>query len=119
MSPTSDEVPTPTAARLSPQRFSAEELLQDDEMNTSHGSTSASAVVEMYLQEHTPRLMNEDHDIEEGSIMIQAPPPAYGRWRGSVRVEPDFLNWRPISLQELKDQIGSGDDDVKVAVPPN
>ena len=24
------------------------------------------------------------------------PPPAYGRWRGSVRANPDLLHWQPI-----------------------
>ena len=24
------------------------------------------------------------------------PPPAYGRWRGSVRADPDLLHWQPI-----------------------
>lgn len=24
------------------------------------------------------------------------PPPAYGRWRGSVRADPDLLHWSPV-----------------------
>jgi len=27
---------------------------------------------------------------------IANPPPAYGRWRGSVRANPDFLHWQAI-----------------------
>ncbi|PNS21633.1 DNA polymerase epsilon subunit C [Sphaceloma murrayae] len=44
----------------------------------------------------------EQHEREEGSIYISAPPPAYGRWRGSIRVDPDFLGWRQLSLEEVE-----------------
>ena len=33
-----------------------------------------------------------DKDIEA----LPNPPPAYGRWRGSVRANPDLLHWQPI-----------------------
>ncbi|RMY55146.1 hypothetical protein D0864_13839 [Hortaea werneckii] len=33
---------------------------------------------------------NKDIDI------LPHPPPAYGRWRGSVRANPDLLHWQPI-----------------------
>ncbi|TKA41553.1 hypothetical protein B0A54_06441 [Friedmanniomyces endolithicus] len=33
-----------------------------------------------------------DKDIDD----LPKPPPAYGRWRGSVRVNPDFLHWQAI-----------------------
>ncbi|KAK4950822.1 hypothetical protein LTR10_010815 [Elasticomyces elasticus] len=33
-----------------------------------------------------------DKDVDE----LAKPPPAYGRWRGSVRVNPDFLHWQAI-----------------------
>ena len=34
-----------------------------------------------------------DKDVEA----LPNPPPAYGRWRGSVRANPDFLHWAAIS----------------------
>ncbi|TKA60968.1 hypothetical protein B0A55_11754 [Friedmanniomyces simplex] len=33
-----------------------------------------------------------DKDVDE----LPKPPPAYGRWRGSVRVNPDYLHWQAI-----------------------
>ena len=33
-----------------------------------------------------------DKDVEE----LPNPPPAYGRWRGSVRANPDLLHWQPV-----------------------
>ena len=33
-----------------------------------------------------------DKDVES----LPIPPPAYGRWRGSVRANPDFLHWQPV-----------------------
>lgn len=35
-------------------------------------------------------IWNKDIDI------LPHPPPAYGRWRGSVRANPDLLHWQPI-----------------------
>lgn len=32
-----------------------------------------------------------DKDVDE----VPNPPPAYGRWRGSVRADPDLLHWVP------------------------
>lgn len=33
-----------------------------------------------------------DKDVEA----LPNPPPAYGRWRGSVRANPDLLHWQPV-----------------------
>ncbi|KAI6793359.1 hypothetical protein KC363_g6651 [Hortaea werneckii] len=38
----------------------------------------------------SPHARNKDIDI------LPHPPPAYGRWRGSVRANPDLLHWQPI-----------------------
>ncbi|KAI6839170.1 hypothetical protein KC342_g3634 [Hortaea werneckii] len=38
----------------------------------------------------SPHAWNKDLDI------LPHPPPAYGRWRGSVRANPDLLHWQPI-----------------------
>ncbi|KAI7259917.1 hypothetical protein KC345_g10198 [Hortaea werneckii] len=38
----------------------------------------------------SPHAWNKDIDI------LPHPPPAYGRWRGSVRANPDLLHWQPI-----------------------
>lgn len=32
----------------------------------------------------------------ESSKGVTNPPPAYGRWRGSVRADPELLHWHPI-----------------------
>lgn len=34
-----------------------------------------------------------DKDLES----VPNPPPAYGRWRGSVRANPDFLHWQVVA----------------------
>lgn len=34
---------------------------------------------------------NWDKDVDS----VLNPPPAYGRWRGSVRADPDLLHWAP------------------------
>ncbi|KAG8629755.1 hypothetical protein KVT40_001374 [Elsinoe batatas] len=41
----------------------------------------------------TQSVPHEGEGEEEGSILIHPPPPAYGRWRGSIRVDPDLLSW--------------------------
>ncbi|KAF4556100.1 Hypothetical protein D9617_1g079750 [Elsinoe fawcettii] len=50
----------------------------------------------------TPGLPFIEDEAEEGSILIQAPPPAYGRWRGSVRVDPDLLSWRGLRREDVE-----------------
>ncbi|GAB1731515.1 hypothetical protein NU195Hw_g1517t1 [Hortaea werneckii] len=40
--------------------------------------------------EAPPHAWNKDINI------LPNPPPAYGRWRGSVRANPDLLHWQPI-----------------------
>ena len=36
------------------------------------------------------------HEWNKVVQTVQNPPPAYGRWRGSVRANPDLLHWQPI-----------------------
>ncbi|RMY65220.1 hypothetical protein D0863_09261 [Hortaea werneckii] len=40
-----------------------------------------------------PTLHGWNKDID---VLPHPPPPAYGRWRGSVRANPDLLHWQPI-----------------------
>ncbi|KAI7527456.1 hypothetical protein KC331_g16333, partial [Hortaea werneckii] len=40
-----------------------------------------------------PSLHAWNKDID---VLPHPPPPAYGRWRGSVRANPDLLHWQPI-----------------------
>ncbi|TKX20618.1 hypothetical protein C1H76_7206 [Elsinoe australis] len=54
---------------------------------------------------------DDDEELEQGSIMISAPPPAYGRWRGSVRVDPNLLSWRHLSLADVEGRGLPGYDD--------
>jgi len=56
--------------------------------------------------------MADDHSAvnEMGDILIKRPPPAYGRWRGSVRADPDLLHWLPVSRNT--------DDDTNSGEPP-
>ncbi|KAF2219448.1 hypothetical protein BDZ85DRAFT_268465 [Elsinoe ampelina] len=45
------------------------------------------------VQFHTQAAPQAEEGEESGSILIHPPPPAYGRWRGSIRVDPDLLSW--------------------------
>jgi hypothetical protein len=38
-----------------------------------------------------------DHDLEKD--LIPPPPPAYGLWRSSVRVDPNLLHWQRVEAQ--------------------
>lgn len=39
--------------------------------------------------------MQTPHDWDKDSPKVANPPPAYGRWRDSVRANPDLLHWVP------------------------
>lgn len=54
-----------------------------DQPSTSHSTTSANR--------HSPGPDRWDQPTHE----LTNPPPAYGRWRGSVRANPDLLHWQP------------------------
>ena len=41
---------------------------------------------------------------EEG---LKHPPPAYGLWRGSVRLDPNLLHWQRVEGQEARDVLDS------------
>ncbi|KAI5198882.1 hypothetical protein E4T38_07285 [Aureobasidium subglaciale] len=45
-----------------------------------------------------------DDDVEraeqESPAVVRAPPPAYGRWRGSYRMDPELLHWRRVGEAE-------------------
>lgn len=34
--------------------------------------------------------------VKHGEKKVPVPPPAYGRWRGSVRADPELLHWHAI-----------------------
>ncbi|KAI4747659.1 hypothetical protein E4T50_02054 [Aureobasidium sp. EXF-12298] len=42
----------------------------------------------------------DDEDVEralqESPAIVRPPPPAYGRWRGSYRMDPELLHWRRV-----------------------
>ncbi|PSK53856.1 hypothetical protein B9Z65_7662 [Elsinoe australis] len=59
----------------------------------------------------SPTMPFDDDELEQGRIMISAPPPAYGRWRGSVRVDPNLLSWRHLSLADVEGRGLPGYDD--------
>ena len=44
---------------------------------------------------HPAAATQTPHDWDKDSPKIANPPPAYGRWRDSVRANPDLLHWVP------------------------
>jgi hypothetical protein len=57
---------------------------------------------------------DNDGDVEAASqqspMVLRSPPPAYGRWRGSWRMDPELLHWRRVEGREGEDgQRRSGD----------
>lgn len=54
-----------------------------------------------------------DDDVErpehESPANIRPPPPAYGRWRGSYRMDPELLHWRRVGDAEEGEQRSSVD----------
>ncbi|KAL1611937.1 hypothetical protein SLS60_000160 [Paraconiothyrium brasiliense] len=50
-----------------------------------------------------------DGGVEEGEKDVKLPPPAYGLWRSSVRVDPNLLHWQRVDDSAGPPQIpGSG-----------
>lgn len=71
-------------------------------IHRTHTSTALSDITEE----------NTTIDLEQGTITISAPPPAYGRWRGSVRLNPDILGWNPVRnarIHELESGLHEGE----------
>ena len=101
LSPALDALPTPSAARLA--SGDAAELYADATPLTSSLVRLDTAGVGTPVLHPSPHDADHEQRLEEGSILIQAPPPAYGRWRGSVRVDPNFLCWQCMTLAERKD----------------
>ena len=54
-----------------------------------------------------------DDDVErpehDSPAHIRPPPPAYGRWRGSYRMDPELLHWRRVGDAEDVEQRSSVD----------
>ncbi|CAD0101153.1 unnamed protein product, partial [Aureobasidium mustum] len=54
-----------------------------------------------------------DEDVERASqdsrVNVRPPPPAYGRWRGSYRMDPELLHWRRVGDVEEGEQRNSVD----------
>ncbi|KAI4722507.1 hypothetical protein E4T48_01221 [Aureobasidium sp. EXF-10727] len=54
-----------------------------------------------------------DEDVErasqESTANLRPPPPAYGRWRGSYRMDPELLHWRRVGDAEEGEQRSSVD----------
>jgi hypothetical protein len=55
---------------------------------------------------------DDDGDVEAASqqspVVPRSPPPAYGRWRGSWRMDPELLHWRRVEGREDEGR-GGGD----------
>lgn len=58
----------------------------------------------------------DDEDVETASqaspANVRPPPPAYGRWRGSYRMDPELLHWRRVGDAESEQR-----DSVDTAPP--
>ncbi|KAI4845905.1 hypothetical protein E4T44_05356 [Aureobasidium sp. EXF-8845] len=56
---------------------------------------------------------DDDGDVEVASqqspMVLRSPPPAYGRWRGSWRMDPELLHWRRVKGGGESEGRGSGD----------
>ena len=54
-----------------------------------------------------------DEDVERASqdsrVNVRPPPPAYGRWRGSYRMDPELLHWRRVGNADEVEQRSSVD----------
>ncbi|KAI4731282.1 hypothetical protein E4T49_00933 [Aureobasidium sp. EXF-10728] len=46
---------------------------------------------------------------QESTANLRPPPPAYGRWRGSYRMDPELLHWRRVGDAEEGEQRSSVD----------
>lgn len=53
--------------------------------------------------------MWDDEKAPEEKESLKQPPPAYGLWRGSVRLDPNLLHWQRVEAREQqeRDQRGS------------
>lgn len=49
-------------------------------------------------------------DLEMGRVVIRPPPPAYGRWRDSVRANPDLLHWQRVHMSGDKPEAVARED---------
>lgn len=63
-----------------------------------------------------------DEDVERASqdsrSNVRPPPPAYGRWRGSYRMDPELLHWRRVGSVEEGEQRSSVDTAPPVYASP-
>ncbi|KAK5113972.1 hypothetical protein LTR62_003095 [Meristemomyces frigidus] len=66
-----------------PVHFAADEVRPDSrEAEPSAGADRASRI-----------MLDIRHEVDAG---MPKPPPAYGRWRGSVRADPELLHWQAV-----------------------
>jgi hypothetical protein len=49
----------------------------------------------------------QDIDLEKDDALPPPPPPAYGLWRSSVRVDPNLLHWQRAEAQENRSSVFS------------
>ena len=59
----------------------------DDEVRPDSREAEPTATADLGVS-----VVDWDKDVEA----LPNPPPAYGRWRGSVRANPDLLHWQPV-----------------------
>lgn len=56
---------------------------------------------------------DDDGDVEamrqQSPMVVRSPPPAYGRWRGSWRMDPELLYWRRVEGRDGDERGGGGD----------
>ena len=46
-----------------------------------------------------------EHDLEKEKEKVTPPPPAYGLWRSSVRVDPNLLHWQRVDENRAQSAI--------------
>ncbi|KAL8827698.1 MAG: hypothetical protein Q9191_003026 [Dirinaria sp. TL-2023a] len=86
------------AAPKSRQDYRDAFLMQRQTAATSIARPPREPIRITFTRDEELGLHDEHHPVveEDESIALAPPPPAYGLWRGSVRVDPDLVHWQRV-----------------------
>ena len=79
---------------------------EDPDIRESRWRAGRPTETEQSLIPNSPIMVQyeADEDVErvsqESVVNVRSPPPAYGRWRGSYRMDPELLHWRRVGDAE-------------------
>lgn len=91
------------------------EKSQGDDVRHEQSRAGRPTETEESLIPNSPIMVQyeADEDVERASqdstVHVRSPPPAYGRWRGSYRMDPALLHWRRVGSAEDSEQRSSVD----------